>query len=160
MADKVITAPQLGDALDRISDYFVLTNQDFSGASALAAGAKGMVPAPSAGDNTKFLRGDGTWQAAGGGGSVSFDLRPGSGGRGPIEPLVAVRVAGSHGKDGLLPFVYRNAFGLRGNCRFGNDRQGHDVRILSSGAVLGIAAVLVSVQFGFGGEFVGGGFSA
>ncbi len=71
MADKVITAPQLGDALDRISDYFVLTNQDFSGATAQAAGAKGMVPAPSAGDNTKFLRGDGTWQAAGGGGSVT-----------------------------------------------------------------------------------------
>ena len=72
MSEKLITAAQLGDALDRVSDYFVLTNQDFSGATAQAAGAKGMVPAPSAGDNTKFLRGDGTWQTAGGGsGSVT-----------------------------------------------------------------------------------------
>jgi hypothetical protein len=69
--DKVITAPQLGAALDRISDYFILTNQDMTGASAQAAGAKGMVPAPSAGDNTKFLRGDGTWQSAGGAASIT-----------------------------------------------------------------------------------------
>ena len=71
MSEKLITAAQLGDVLDRVSDYFVLTNQDFSGATAQAAGAKGMVPAPSAGDNTKFLRGDGTWQSAGGAASVT-----------------------------------------------------------------------------------------
>ena len=33
-----------------------------TGASASAAGASGVVPAPSAGDNMKYLRGDGTWQ--------------------------------------------------------------------------------------------------
>lgn len=33
-----------------------------TGATEGADGAKGLVPAPSAGDETKFLRGDGTWQ--------------------------------------------------------------------------------------------------
>ena len=58
---KVITTGQLEDCLDRIADYFVATNADMTGATAQAAGAKGMAPAPSAGDNVKFLRGDGTW---------------------------------------------------------------------------------------------------
>jgi hypothetical protein len=35
----------------------------FTGASASAAGKKGLVPAPAAGRNTYYLRGDGTWQA-------------------------------------------------------------------------------------------------
>ena len=35
-----------------------------TGATSAAAGAKGAVPAPAAGDNTKFLRGDATWQGA------------------------------------------------------------------------------------------------
>lgn len=36
--------------------------KNMSGASANAAGSAGFAPAPAAGDNTKFLRGDGTWQ--------------------------------------------------------------------------------------------------
>ena len=32
-----------------------------SGASASAAGSSGLVPAPAAGNNDDFLRGDGTW---------------------------------------------------------------------------------------------------
>lgn len=35
---------------------------DMTGAGASTAGAHGLVPAPAAGDNAKFLRGDGTWQ--------------------------------------------------------------------------------------------------
>ena len=35
--------------------------EDFTGATSNAGGASGLVPAPSAGDNTKFLRGDGSW---------------------------------------------------------------------------------------------------
>lgn len=42
-----------------------------TGATASAAGAAGVVPAPSAGDEDKFLRADGTWQASGGG--ITFD---------------------------------------------------------------------------------------
>lgn len=42
-----------------------------TGATASAAGASGTVPAPAAGDNTKFLAGDGTWQTVSGGSSVT-----------------------------------------------------------------------------------------
>lgn len=35
----------------------------FVGAGTSVAGSRGLVPAPAAGDNTKFLKGDGTWQA-------------------------------------------------------------------------------------------------
>lgn len=38
------------------------TYSDFTGADASTAGTNGLVPAPAAGDNTKFLSGDGTWK--------------------------------------------------------------------------------------------------
>lgn len=38
----------------------------FSGASASAAGDKGLVPAPALGQQELYLRGDGTWAAAAG----------------------------------------------------------------------------------------------
>ncbi|MBR1646037.1 MAG: hypothetical protein IJ685_04575 [Selenomonadaceae bacterium] len=34
---------------------------DFTGATSIAGGLSGHVPAPQAGDQNKFLRGDGTW---------------------------------------------------------------------------------------------------
>ena len=37
------------------------TYNDFTGASDSVAGASGLVPAPAAGNNDEFLRGDGTW---------------------------------------------------------------------------------------------------
>lgn len=40
------------------------TYSDFSGATSSAAGAHGLVPAPSAGDEGKVLHGNGTWQDA------------------------------------------------------------------------------------------------
>lgn len=40
------------------------TYSDFSGATSSAAGAHGLVPAPSAGDQGKVLHGDGTWKDA------------------------------------------------------------------------------------------------
>lgn len=42
-----------------------------TGATASAAGLRGVVPAPAAGDQDKFLRGDGTWQEVAAGGSNS-----------------------------------------------------------------------------------------
>ena len=39
------------------------TDATMTGASSGSAGAKGLVPAPAAGDQGKFLRGDGTWQS-------------------------------------------------------------------------------------------------
>lgn len=45
-----------------------------TGATASTAGATGSVPAPAAGDNEKFLRGDGTWAQAG---SVTYEAGDG-----------------------------------------------------------------------------------
>lgn len=42
------------------------TYQDFAGATSGAAGTSGLVPAPAAGDEGKFLKGDGTWDDAAG----------------------------------------------------------------------------------------------
>ena len=42
------------------STYDVMV-RDMIGASALTDGSKGIAPSPSAGDQNKFLRGDGTW---------------------------------------------------------------------------------------------------
>ena len=39
----------------------VPTYSDFSGATGSVAGTSGLVPAPTATDNTKFLKGDGSW---------------------------------------------------------------------------------------------------
>lgn len=69
---------------------------DMTGATASVAGTHGLVPAPSAGDNTKFLRGDGTWQTvqSGGGGGSGSAITYGYGG----APSVA-------GNDGDLHIV-------------------------------------------------------
>jgi hypothetical protein len=39
-----------------------------------SGGTKGLVPAPASGDATKFLKGNGTWASAGGGGAPSQQL--------------------------------------------------------------------------------------
>jgi len=41
----------------------------FTGATSSASGAIGLVPAPSTGDNEKYLKGDGTWGTVSGGGA-------------------------------------------------------------------------------------------
>lgn len=42
------------------------TYSDFTGATSSIAGAHGLVPAPAAGDEIKFLKGDGTWETING----------------------------------------------------------------------------------------------
>lgn len=54
-----------------LEDYLV----DFIGATDLAPGVTGLVPAPAAGDQNKYLRGDGTWHTvSGGGGGGDIDV--------------------------------------------------------------------------------------
>lgn len=48
-------------AAEAIEEAIQLLSEAMTGASATEAGAGGMVPGPAAGDQTKFLRGDGTW---------------------------------------------------------------------------------------------------
>ncbi len=43
------------------ADTAIQSNPVMTGATASVAGAAGLVPAPAAGDNVKFLRGDGSW---------------------------------------------------------------------------------------------------
>ena len=83
------------DAIDRInaiqpggsSDFNELTNRpqlngtamtgntnitNFTGTDGTNAGVQGLVPAPTTADADKFLKSDGTWATAGGGGGASF----------------------------------------------------------------------------------------
>lgn len=59
--------PAAGDTMrvigGKIAKFCADIMKTFTGASASAAGKKGLVPAPAAGRNTYYLRGDGTWQA-------------------------------------------------------------------------------------------------
>lgn len=50
------------------------TYNDFTGATASTAGAHGLVPAPSAGNQDKFLKADGTWDTPSGGGGGSLPI--------------------------------------------------------------------------------------
>ena len=56
---------------DTTTDIYV---PNMTGAGASTAGSNGLVPAPASGDNDKFLRGDGTWQSAGGGNDVGLSV--------------------------------------------------------------------------------------
>jgi len=47
----------------------------FTGADGTNAGTAGIVPAPTATDNDKYLKGDGTWATVSGGGGTATDVR-------------------------------------------------------------------------------------
>lgn len=59
--DNISIASESGALVISATDT---TYSAFTGATGSAAGTSGLVPAPSATDNTKYLRGDGTWQSA------------------------------------------------------------------------------------------------
>ena len=46
------------------------TYSNFTGSTSSTAGSNGLVPAPAAGDQDKYLKGDGTWAAVSGGGGL------------------------------------------------------------------------------------------
>lgn len=55
-----------------LNKYYVAST--FQGASAAFHGRAGFVPQALSGDQVKFLRGDGTWQPAGGGGEIAATI--------------------------------------------------------------------------------------
>lgn len=57
--NDVVQNKHLDALAARIADN--IGGVDFVGATASIGGASGLVPKPNAGDNEKFLRGDGTW---------------------------------------------------------------------------------------------------
>lgn len=60
-----LNAENMNDLENRIADALV----PMTGATSTSNGKEGFVPAPNNTERLKFLRGDGTWQDAGGGGS-------------------------------------------------------------------------------------------
>ena len=66
-----------------------------TGATASAAGAAGVVPAPSAGDDTEFLRGDGTWATPSAPTITMTDTDPGEGGTLAANNFIFVYDAGA-----------------------------------------------------------------
>ena len=63
-ASYELTGAQVKDLANKIKAK--AADNIFVGATSAAPGSKGLVPAPQAGDDTKFLKGDGTWGTAGG----------------------------------------------------------------------------------------------
>lgn len=61
-----LTGAQVKDLANKIKAK--AADNIFVGATSAAPGSKGIVPAPQAGDDTKFLKGDGTWATVSGGG--------------------------------------------------------------------------------------------
>lgn len=66
--DYVLTGAQVKDLANQVKARAF--DRNLIGATSGSAGAAGLAPAPAAGDQAKFLRGDGTWAAAGGGNSM------------------------------------------------------------------------------------------
>ena len=63
------TANDADDATIKVSDT---TYSNFTGTDGTTAGAAGLVPAPATTDAGKFLKADGTWDTAGGGGDTVY----------------------------------------------------------------------------------------
>lgn len=58
-----LTGAQVKDLANKIKAK--AADNIFVGATSSIPGSKGLVPAPQAGDDEKFLKGDGTWAAGG-----------------------------------------------------------------------------------------------
>lgn len=63
-----LTGAQVKDLANKIKAK--AADNIFVGATSAAPGSKGLVPQPQAGDNVKYLRGDGTWATPSGGGNA------------------------------------------------------------------------------------------
>lgn len=68
-ASYELTGAQVKDLANKIKAK--AADNVFVGATSAIPGSKGLVPAPQAADDTKFLCGDGTWKTVGGGGGSS-----------------------------------------------------------------------------------------
>lgn len=63
-----LTGAQVKDLANKIKSK--AADNTFVGATSAIPGSKGLVPAPQAGDDTKFLSGDGTFKTVSGGPTV------------------------------------------------------------------------------------------
>lgn len=101
--------------------------RNMGGATANAAGSAGFAPAPAAGDNTKYLRGDATWQAI---------------------PNMTGATSSVAGNAGLVPAP---AAGYEGKVLFG-DGTWKNVGIILDGVAVGYTTAGYKYQFEYGGN--------
>ena len=107
------------------SEWIRLRFEPFVGATASAAGAAGFVPAPAAGDQNKFLYGDGNW-------SLVTDVAIG----GDASDLASAR--GQIGDAKKMPDLDFNTLTTPGNYRItGNPTNGPSLPLNISGASIG-----------------------
>lgn len=86
-----------------ITNLGIASDSVMGAATTYAAGTKGLVPAPTAGANTKFLRGDGTWQTIDTGTIVSGSTTAAAGASVITNPLsVAISDAAQIYQNGIL----------------------------------------------------------
>lgn len=78
--DDVATVATSGDYDDLINKPTIPSYSDFTGATSSTAGAHGLVPAPAAGDEDKYLKADGTWATVQSGGATTTFYWDDSGG--------------------------------------------------------------------------------
>ena len=62
---KRYTLREILDVTNAVVAELEAVTVTFTGATSIAGGMSGLVPAPSTGDESKFLRGDGTWDVFG-----------------------------------------------------------------------------------------------
>ena len=107
------------------SEWIRLRFEPFVGATASAAGAAGFVPAPAAGDQNKFLYGDGNW-------SLVTDVAIG----GNENDMASAR--GQIGNAKEMPDLDFNTLTTPGNYRItGNPTNGPSLTLNISGASIG-----------------------
>lgn len=77
--DELAAVATSGSYNDLDNKPSIPTYSDFTGTDGTSAGAAGLVPAPTTADVDKFLKSDGTWEAAGGGGGGGTTYTAGDG---------------------------------------------------------------------------------
>ena len=106
------------------------THSSMTGASDTAAGAAGMVPAPKAGNQTAFLRGDGTW------GVPDSDVFVAIYGETTMDEIGAAEAAGkllACDYGGIILPVVSGIAGIFYNFYGGTDEDGYMAKIQSDG---------------------------
>lgn len=111
------------------------------GATSSTAGEAGLVPSPGAGDNTKFLRGDGTWQVVSGGssgvtsfngatGAITLNVQNGIGTGAVIEATSSNSADGNYshaeGSGTTASGHYSHSEGFRTTAYLGAHAEGSD----------------------------------
>lgn len=76
--DALTAGDNMSISPDNVISATDTTYEDFTGTDGTTAGAAGLVPAPATTDADKFLKADGTWAEAGGGGGPEVVQVPGT----------------------------------------------------------------------------------